>query len=214
MLAWASARVSAQTQPQSAARPSAGGGRGVVSPVAELVLKEMALRAGTIFVGRVTAVRRLDGAGGATGVVEIDFAVEDAVRGVRGGTYTLREWAGLWRDSDPLSVGRRYLMLLHAAGAAGLSSPVGGPDGAIPVGAGTSASIDLRWVAARAERPVAYTAGPQARSGVGVRTRVAGETRVDPAAPQQTSAAAPDTADYAAVMELLRTWSAAGDARR
>jgi hypothetical protein len=37
---------------------------------------------------------------GATGVVEITFAVEDAVRGVSGSTYTLREWAGLWPAGD------------------------------------------------------------------------------------------------------------------
>ena len=80
----------------------------------------------------------MDAKNGATGVVEIEFAVEDAVRGVSGGTYTLREWAGLWPAGDePFRVGQRYLMLLHAPGAAGLSSPVGGMDGAIPIRGGT-----------------------------------------------------------------------------
>ena len=72
--------------------------------------------------------------GGETGVVEIVFAVEDAVRGVSGATYTVREWAGLWPAGDtPFVVGQRYLMLLHTPSAAGLSSPVGGMDGAIPI---------------------------------------------------------------------------------
>ena len=97
-------------------------------------LHAMSRLAGVIFAGQVIGVRRLDGGNGATGVVEITFAVEDAVRGVSGSTYMLREWAGLWPAGDePFRVGQRYLMLLHAPGAAGLSSPVGGMDGAIPI---------------------------------------------------------------------------------
>jgi hypothetical protein len=102
----------------------------------EDALHGMAQLAGVIFTGQVVAVRRHQAAAGsgAAGVVEIEFAVEDAVRGVRGGTYTLREWAGLWPGGDePFRVGQRYLMLLHSPGAAGLSSPIGGMDGAIPI---------------------------------------------------------------------------------
>ena len=97
-------------------------------------LHSMSRLAGVIFTGQVVAVRRIEGLNGATGVVEIDFAVEDAVRGVSGSAYTLREGAGLWPAGDePFRVGQRYLMLLHSPGAAGLSSPVGGTDGAIPI---------------------------------------------------------------------------------
>ncbi|MGD0797614.1 MAG: hypothetical protein ABR910_07805 [Acidobacteriaceae bacterium] len=101
-------------------------------------LRAMEQMAGTIFAGQVTAVRHRVGSNGSTGVVEIDFAVDDAVSGVAGGSYTLREWAGLWPAGDaPFRVGQRFLMLLHAPSAAGLSSPVGGMDGAIPIrGAG------------------------------------------------------------------------------
>ena len=60
-------------------------------------LHAMTRLAGVIFAGQVVAVRRIDGGNDATGVVEIDFAVEDSVRGVSGGVYTLREWAGLWQ---------------------------------------------------------------------------------------------------------------------
>lgn len=104
-------------------------------------LQLLADAAGVIFTGTVTAVRRIAAATpGAAGVVEIDFAVTDAVRGVTGSTYTLREWAGLWPANDrPFAPGQRYLMLLHTPNAAGLSSPVGGPDGAIPIhGASTA----------------------------------------------------------------------------
>lgn len=94
-------------------------------------LHAMADLAGSIFGGQVTAVRRRDDA---AGVVEIDFAVEDAVRGVAASVYTVREWGGLWRlGAEPFRVGQRYLLLLHAPGPGGLSSPVGGMAGAIPI---------------------------------------------------------------------------------
>ena len=144
-------------------------------------LHSMSRLAGAIFTGQVIAVRRIEGLNGATGVVEIDFAVEDAVRGVSGSAYTLREWAGLWPAGDePFRVGQRYLMLLHSPGAAGLSSPVGGMDGAIPIrgtgraqatgeaetgSAGTGAPadgrvVDLRWVATRVAQPLQYRISP------------------------------------------------------
>jgi hypothetical protein len=144
-------------------------------------LRAMSRLAGVIFTGQVIAVRRIEGLNGATGVVEIDFAVEDAVRGVSGSAYTLREWAGLWPAGDePFRVGQRYLMLLHSPGAAGLSSPVGGMDGAIPIrgtgraqatgeaetgSAGTGAPadgrvVDLRWVATRVAQPLQYRISP------------------------------------------------------
>ena len=148
-------------------------------------LRAMSRLAGVIFTGQVIAVRRIEGLNGATGVVEIEFAVEDAVRGVSGSAYTLREWAGLWPVGDePFRVGQRYLMLLHSPGAAGLSSPVGGMDGAIPIrgtgraqatgeaetgSAGTGAPadgrvVDLRWVATRVAQPVQYRISPVVRA--------------------------------------------------
>jgi hypothetical protein len=154
-----------------------------VSPATEAALHDMARLAGVIFTGEVVAVRRHDAGDGSTGVVEIEFAVDDAVRGVRVGSYTLREWAGLWNAGDePFRVGQRYLMLLHAPGESGLSSPVDGVDGAIPIrGGGT---VDLRWIAARAalgQRP-AFDATTAA------------------------SAASPQHAPYATVVALLRSW--------
>lgn len=105
---------------------------------AEEALQILTNAAGVVFTGTVTAVRRPAQPGG---VVEIDFAVADAVRGVSGGSYTLREWAGLWMANDePFRPGQRYLMLLHTPNSAGLSSPVGGPDGAIPIRGGAAAA--------------------------------------------------------------------------
>ena len=132
----------------------------------EDALHAMVLRAAVIFTGQVVGVRRHDGDNGATGTVEIEFAVEDPVRGVSGGTYTLHEWAGLWPAGDqPFRPGQSFLMLLHAPGASGLSSPVGGMDGAIPIRGSGAASpatatggrvVDLRWIQTRTVRPVSY----------------------------------------------------------
>jgi hypothetical protein len=92
----------------------------------EDALRQMSDVAGVIFVGEVTAIRQLAGENGASGVVEIDFRVDDAVRGCRASsTYTLREWGGLWSAGDKrYRTGQRLLMLLHSPGAAGVSSPV------------------------------------------------------------------------------------------
>ncbi len=126
-------------------------------------LQQMSGRAGVIFVGLVVAVRRPG-----TGGVEIDFRVENAIRGCAAGVYTLREWAGLWVvNNQRYRVGQRLLMLLHAPGAAGLSSPVDGLDGAIPIRQGGSATpyagwvasprfVDLRWLGAKLPRAVSY----------------------------------------------------------
>ncbi len=88
--------------------------------------------------------------------------------------YILREWAGLWAaGSQRYRVGQRLLMMLHAPSMGGMSSPVGGLDGAIPIrqgGTGTALAneatrlqspfvepfVDLRWLGVRVPRVVAY----------------------------------------------------------
>jgi hypothetical protein len=137
-------------------------------------LHQMADRAGVIFVGRVAGVRRQDSGGVASGVVEATFEVDQAIRGCAEGTpFVLREWAGLWEGDDQrYRVGQRLLMLLHAPNAAGMSSPVDGMDGAIPIVRGGSVplaanssarvappAVDLRWVATKLLHPVSYGSG-------------------------------------------------------
>jgi hypothetical protein len=101
----------------------------------EDALQQMSSAAGVIFTGQVTAIRRISGQGGASGLVEVDFLVTNAVRGcISGQTYTLREWAGLWSDnSGRYRVGQRLLMMLRTPNTSGISSPVAGMDGAIPI---------------------------------------------------------------------------------
>ncbi|WP_353069660.1 hypothetical protein RBB75_04250 [Tunturibacter empetritectus] len=142
------------------------------------VLHEMSDRAGVIFMGQVLAVRLPVGVRPASGVVEVDFRVDEAILGCRTGQpYRLREWGGLWAGgAERYRVGQRLLMLLHAPSAGGMSSPVEGLDGAIPIrqGAGvspgkagvvaerlvappsSSSFVDLRWLGARLPRTVAY----------------------------------------------------------
>ena len=169
----------AQTSSEPARDTPVSTAQSAVPQSASAALREMTQLAGVIFTGQVVDVRRVAGVGGETGVVEISFAVEEAIRGVSGGIYTVREWAGLWpADDTPFLVGQRYLMLLHTPSAAGLSSPVGGMDGAIPIRggraavaetatAGNSATVDgrvvdLRWVGTQVVQPVAYRSGTEA----------------------------------------------------
>ena len=192
-----------------------------VSQPSEEALHAMTELAGVIFTGQVVTVRQRSAANGSAGVVEIEFAVEDAVRGVSGSTYTLREWAGLWPGGDePFRVGQQYLMLLHSPGASGLSSPVGGMDGAIPIRGGATADgrvVDLRWVETRVVTPTAYQQTP-VRGPVGGPINVQAqmvngasdpaETKVTaPIAPiEGVSASAQQSTAYVAVLGMLRSW--------
>ncbi len=204
-------------------------------------LHAMAQQAGIIFTGQVLSVKRHDGDNGETGMVAIEFAVEDAVRGVSGGTYTLNEWAGLWPAGEqPFRVGERFLMLLHTPGPSGLSSPVGGADGAIPIlGSGEApllqqaASraqprvtgdttvdarvVDLRWVGTRVARAVVYrqlnrqTALPvQARANVSASIAQEATSTI----PDTTESPASQSAPYGSVLAALRTWEKGDHAAR
>ena len=134
------------------------------------VLHQLSNKAEVIFAGQVMAIRHPN-----ANVVEVEFRVDQAIRGCTAGTpYVLREWAGLWEgDTLRYRVGQQLLMLLHAPSAVGLSSPVGGLDGAIPIRQEGAASpvgdavtprqppyVDLRWLGARLPRTVSYSNGP------------------------------------------------------
>ncbi len=205
-------------------------GTQAMQPGSEDALHAMSQMAAVIFAGRVIAIRRHEAGNGGTGVVEIEFAVDDAIRGVGAGMYTLREWGGLWAAGyDPLRVGERYLMLLHAPGAAGLSSPVG--DGAIPIRggggtlaagsvnasvAGTSATldggvVDLRWVATRVTRTVVYREEPVVHPtsesfAVRAYTTNVDAGQVDVSGPSTKDAASAECAAYPTVVGMLRNW--------
>ena len=143
------------------------------------VLVEMATHAGVIFAGQVIAISHEESAG----YVDVRFHIHQAVRGCpANGDYVLREWAGLWSGhEDRFAVGQRLLMMLTPRGPAGMSTTVGGLDGAIPLiaatpqpvadasgnvapdeGGSTSPTVDLSWVQTRQQRT--SPASAQARS--------------------------------------------------
>jgi hypothetical protein len=134
-------------------------------------LLDMAGRAGVIFAGHVVSITRDDSAG----FVDVRFAIDQPVSGCPSTSeYGIREWAGLWAGHAPrYHVGQRFLMMLHPPGPSGMSAPVGGLNGAIPLlpsssgpvmnaagslppdtGPGPSSGlvVDLRWVQAAALR--------------------------------------------------------------
>jgi hypothetical protein len=116
------------------------------------VLRSLASRAGLVFVGQVQSIVPK------AGVVEITFQVQQPVIGVVGGTYVLREWAGRWTGGQQrYRVGQRAMFFLHAPSAAGLSSPVDGMAGIVPLvpmGANAGSLLDVRMLATRVARPV------------------------------------------------------------
>jgi hypothetical protein len=123
-------------------------------PVASVagVLRNLASRAGVVFVGQVQSIVPK------AGVVEITFQVQQPVIGVVGGTYVLREWAGRWTGGQlRYRIGQRAMFFLHAPSAAGLSSPVDGMAGIVPLvpmGANVGPLLDVRMLATRVARSV------------------------------------------------------------
>jgi hypothetical protein len=138
------------------------------------VLHQMSDEADVIFMGQVLAVRLPRADGAASGIVEIEFRVDEAILGCTAGEpYVLREWGGLWAGgTQRYRVGQRLLMLLRAPSGGGMSSPIGGLDGAIPIRQSADSVlvnhstppslpfVDLRWLGARLPRAVSYLSEP------------------------------------------------------
>ncbi len=116
------------------------------------VMRSLASRAGVIFVGQVEKIQPNGG------VMDIVFSVQHRVAGEVGATYTLREWSGRWAGGQQrYHVGERAMIFLYPPNAAGISSPVDGMAGVvplIPMGADADPLLDVRFLASRVERPV------------------------------------------------------------
>lgn len=96
--------------------------------------KQMSRSAGAVFAGTVLAVERGSTPGRALPVVQVRFRVDRPIVGARmGQLFTLREWAGAWDIQRPMQRGQRLLLLLYPPSPAGLSSPIGGASGQIPL---------------------------------------------------------------------------------
>lgn len=130
-------RSVAQTLPQPA-------------PTVGAELRSLAARAHDVFVGQVVSIERTGG------VVAVTFRLDQSLAGTASATYTLREWAGLWPPGEQrYFLGERAMVFVHGASSAGLSSPVDGPDGVIPVLVSPNAAgmqLDVRRLDARVLR--------------------------------------------------------------
>lgn len=146
-------------------------------------LRSLAARASTAFCGEVTSIRH-NGS-----VVEVEFRVEQTVSGAPGRIYTMREWAGLWTGQRRYWVGERALVFLHAPGAGGLSSPVDGMDGVLPLRGAASAggpSASVERLRTRVERGLGdpLPPGGATMSVADIRTAIFAEANPRPVRPR------------------------------
>ncbi|MGO9075044.1 MAG: hypothetical protein ACLQEI_12900 [Terriglobales bacterium] len=112
---------------------------------------QMSRRAGMIFTGTVLAAPDAvvttpaaaiptdpsdRPAGGPIPAVQLRVRVDEAIAGVESGqVVTIHEWAGSWFMHPPMSKGQRFLLFLYPTSRLGLTSPVGGSLGQIPLDA-------------------------------------------------------------------------------
>lgn len=197
-----------------------------VAPATAQLLEQMTGAAAVVFAGEVISIRRPTGYAGsaqaaAEGVVIIGFRVGEAVRGcVSGSVYTLREWAGLWLGTDRYRVGQRLLIFLHNADQGGLSSPVHGVAGAIPLRGGGVAPgpydasaraadwvVDLRWVEAQALREVAESGTPVLGTAGGTGRRLVSEEWPQPVR-MSASSGSPDRPEISPAHNGFVHWTA------
>ncbi len=196
----------------------------------QAALHQMFNSAAVSFIGTVEDVRRVEADGPGAGVVEIRFSIDQPLRGCSGDTYVLREWGGFWAANDSrYRVGQSLLLLLHAPGAAGLSSPVGGMEGAIPLrasGAGVHSSdqssgsraaqvADLRWIGAKLARTSRYK---ESKLPINIASRIiSGATSAESEPSPTNSSDSSVPAEEISVVNLvgiIHSWEVASHATR
>lgn len=140
-------------------------------------------QSGVIFDGTVTTVECEVGKNKLPQTYRVRFQVKQGVRGVgEASTFVLREWAGLWTAGRPPRywVGERVVLFLYPPSRAGLTSPVGGTKGKLPVVAdaihGSQVLLPSDWLAGVGPPPAASSAGtgksPSAKTSPIQSTRV------------------------------------------
>jgi hypothetical protein len=123
---------------------------------------------GYIFAGTVKSVERAALKANGIATVQINFQVDQGVRGVRTGqTLVIREWAGLWQSGERYRPGERVLLFLYPPSKLGLTSPVRGPMGRFQIGPDGQVVFDPGRIGF-----------PRRRPGMGDTPR--GPTRVSP----------------------------------
>jgi len=107
-----------------------------------------------IFAGTVKSVERLAPKGNGVATVQINFHVDQGLRGVRTGqTLAIREWAGLWESGESYRPGERVLLFLYPPSKLGLTSPVRGSMGHFKIGPDGQVVLDPGRISFLAPRP-------------------------------------------------------------
>ncbi|MGA8492742.1 MAG: hypothetical protein WB711_20130 [Terriglobales bacterium] len=123
---------------------------------------------GYIFAGTVKSVERVSPKGNGVATVQIDFHVDQGLRGVRTGQMlAIHEWAGLWESGESYRPGERVLLFLYPPSKLGLTSPVRGPLGRFKIGPEGQVVLDPGRIGFLAPRPH-------------IRDSLRGRTRVTP----------------------------------
>lgn len=109
---------------------------------------------GYIFAGTVKSVERVATTANGVATVEINFHVDQGLRGVRTGQMlAIREWGGLWESGESYRLGERVLLFLYPPSKLGLTSPVRGPMGRFRIGPDGLIPLDPRRISFLAPRP-------------------------------------------------------------
>ena len=117
-------------------------------------LSPLTLSAGYIFAGTVKSIARAAPNKNDVATVQINFHVDQGMRGVRTGqTLTIREWAGLWSSGERYRIGERVLLFLYPPSKLGLTSPVQGPMGRFRIGSDGRVGVDPRRTGCCAPHP-------------------------------------------------------------
>lgn len=126
-------------------------------------LSPLTLSAGYIFAGTVKSIARAAPNKNDVSTVQINFHVDQGMRGVRTGqVLSIREWAGLWASGERYRVGERVLLFLYRPSKLGLTSPVQGAMGRFSIGSDGRVGVDPRRTACCATHP----AGGNPRGGI------------------------------------------------
>jgi hypothetical protein len=124
-------------------------------------LSPLTLSAGYIFAGTVKSIARAAPNKNNVATVQINFHVDQGLRGVRTGqVLTICEWAGLWASGERYRIGERVLLFLYPPSKLGLTSPVQGSMGRFTIGSDGQVGVDPRRTGCCVPHPaVASTPG-------------------------------------------------------
>lgn len=90
---------------------------------------------GYIFAGTVKSVAKVTPKGNGVATVEINFHIDQGLRGVQTGQMlAIHEWSGLWESGESYRSGERVLLFLYPPSKLGLTSLVQGAMGRFKIG--------------------------------------------------------------------------------